>query len=80
METFAERALDYVLLPMDGLFNMCPEEATECANLINARYAIPMHTGPFGETGPALWTVEIAEKLDVHNRLMVEPGQTIELR
>jgi L-ascorbate metabolism protein UlaG (beta-lactamase superfamily) len=80
MEKFAERALDFVLLPMDGLYNMCPVEATECAILINARYSIPMHTGPFTETGPALWTFEIAEKLDVHNRLMIEPGQTIELR
>jgi L-ascorbate metabolism protein UlaG (beta-lactamase superfamily) len=80
METLAERALDYVLLPMDGLYNMCPEEATDCALLINARYSIPMHTGPFTESGPALWTPEIAEKLDVNNRLMIEPGQTIELR
>lgn len=44
MANLAERDITYAMYPIDGLYNMGPEEATECANLVEATYNIPMHT------------------------------------
>jgi L-ascorbate metabolism protein UlaG (beta-lactamase superfamily) len=50
--------IDYAFLPIDGFYNMDPKEASECAEIINTRYALPIHndpksmsTGEFFETG-----------------------------
>ena len=74
MDTFAARELDYALLPIDGFYNMDLEEAAECASLIGAKRIIPIHTKP-GE----LFDRDRAEALDVANKLIVAPGEEIEL-
>ena len=74
METFAAMALDYALLPCDGIYNMGLEEAAECAALIGARHSIPMHVKP-GE----LFDRELAEQFDVIGRLIIEPGEEIDI-
>jgi len=80
METFPARKLDYALLPCDGEFNMNVEKAAECAQLIGAKYSVPIHTGPFNRRGvPELFNREIAERFNVPNRLIIEPGEEIEL-
>ena len=38
--------LDYALLPIDGVYNMGPEEASDCARKIKARVSIPIHMKP----------------------------------
>jgi len=74
METFAERKFDYALLCCDGLYNMSLEEAAECAAIIGARHNIPIHMKP-GE----LFDREIAESWTAPNRLIMAPGEEIEL-
>jgi L-ascorbate metabolism protein UlaG (beta-lactamase superfamily) len=74
METFAEMELDYAILCGDGVYNMNPEEAAECARLIGAKHNILIHVKP-----KALFDRDIAEKWDAPNKIIVEPGQTINL-
>ena len=73
METFADMELDYALFPGDGLFNMNPAEAAECARLINAKHNILIHLKP-GES-----IRKKGEKWDAPNKLIIEPGEEITL-
>lgn len=66
--------LDYALLPTDGVYNMGPEEASRCAALIGARHSIPIHCKP-----EALFDREQALQFHADGRLIVEPGETIQL-
>jgi len=74
MDDFSERHFDYALFPCDGLANMSLKEATRCAILIGAKHNIPIHIKP-----GRLFDRARAEKWDVPNRLIVEPGQEITL-
>jgi len=73
METFAAMKLDYALFAGDGLFNMSPDEAAECAKLINASHNILIHLKP-GES-----IRKKGEKWNAPNKLIIEPGQEIKL-
>jgi L-ascorbate metabolism protein UlaG (beta-lactamase superfamily) len=74
METFADMSLDYAILCGDGIYNMDLEEAAECARLIGAKHNIIIHIKP-----GALFDRERAEAWDAPNKLIIEPGQEIEL-
>ena len=74
MESFAERKLDYALLPIDGFYNMDAKEAAECAQLIGALVNIPVHMKP-GE----LFDAEMAASFDAPGKRVVVPGEEIEL-
>lgn len=74
MATFAERQLDYVLLPTDGIYNMSAKEAAECAALIAGKHNIPIHTKP-----GVLFDMEVAQQFDAPGRLIVEPGDVVTL-
>ena len=74
METFAVRKLDYALFPCDGIYNMDLKGAAECACLVGARHNIPIHMKP-----GALFDRKRAEKWDAPNRLIIEPGEEIQL-
>ena len=67
--------LDYALLPIDGVYNMDAAEAVRCAAKMDARSVIPIHVKP-----GALYDRAMAEKFNAPNRLMVEPGETIQLK
>ena len=67
--------LDYALLPIDGVYNMDAAEAVRCAAKMDARYVIPIHVKP-----GALYDRAMAEKFNAPNRLLVEPGETIQLK
>lgn len=73
-EMFWQR-LDYALLPIDGVYNMDPIHAAICAARIGARYSIPIHTKP-GE----LFDMDMARKFDIPTRLILKPGEEIELQ
>jgi len=73
METFAALELDYALFPGDGFFNMGLEEAAECAQIINAKHNILIHLKP-GES-----IRKKAEQWSAPNKLIIEPGQEIDL-
>lgn len=72
--------IDYAVLPIDGVFNMGIEEASECAKLINSKYIIPVHTTPLYSkniTKDMLFDEEKAKKLDVENKIIVKPNEEI---
>lgn len=66
--------IDYALLPIDGVRNMGPRTASICAARIGSRYAIPIHMKP-----GTLFDIEMARKFDIPNRLILRPGEEIEL-
>lgn len=74
MSTFSARQLDYALFPGDGIYNMDLKEAAECARLIGAKHNIPIHLKP-----GALFDRRRAEEWDAPNRLIIEPGEEIQL-
>ena len=74
MKGFADRHFDYAFLPMDGKYNMGPEEATECAKMIKAKHTVPYHMAP-----GKLFDDETAKKLKVDSLLVVPAGTKIEL-
>ena len=74
METFAALKLDYAVFPGDGAFNMGLKEAAECARLIGAKHNIIVHVKP-----GALFDRRKADKWDAPDKMIVEPGQEIEL-
>jgi L-ascorbate metabolism protein UlaG (beta-lactamase superfamily) len=74
MQSIAGMGIDYALLPTDGIYNMDPAEAAECAKIIKAKHNIPIHMKP-----GALFDRALAEKFDAPDRLIVEAGQEITL-
>ena len=66
--------LDYALLPGDGIFNMGVEEASRCAEIIGATHSIPIHLKPGG-----LYSERKAARFHAEKKLLVRPGETIEL-
>ena len=73
METFTALELDYALFPGDGFFNMGPDEAAECAKLVGAKHNMLIHLKPFASYRKK------AEKWEAPNKLIVEPGQEINI-
>jgi len=74
MESFAALELDFAILPGDGVFNMGLKEAAECAKLIGAKHNIIVHLKP-----GALFDRKKADKWDAPNKLILEPGEEIDL-
>lgn len=66
--------IDYALLPIDGIYNMDAEEASICADFINAKHTIPIHMKPM-----ELFDMESAEKFKHKSRLIVKAGEEIDL-
>jgi len=46
MQEFVKQKIDYALLCGDGVYNMSPKEAAECAELIGAKHNILIHVKP----------------------------------
>ena len=46
MAGFAALGLDWALLPIDGVYNMDPKEASRAAALIGAAHSVPIHMKP----------------------------------
>ena len=73
METLAALEIDYALFPCDGFFNMGLPEAAECARIIGAKHNTIIHPKP-GES-----IRKKAESWDAPNKLILEPGDEVEL-
>ena len=73
MERFADLEIDYAFLPGDGVFNMDLREAAECTRLIQAKHNIIYHLHPQDPFR------EKAEAWIAPNKLILEPGQEIEI-
>ena len=76
MPLLAEKNIDYAFFCCDGVYNMDMEEAAECAALVGAKHSIPYHVIP-AENG--LFDRERAEQFEVSDRMILEPGEEIEL-
>ncbi|MDR1565200.1 MAG: MBL fold metallo-hydrolase [Oscillospiraceae bacterium] len=74
MESFAQKRLDYAILCGDGKFNMGLKEAAECAQIIGAKNNIIVHIA-LG----ALFDRSKAERWQAPNKLIIEPGEEIEM-
>lgn len=74
MDRLAPRGLDIVFLPTDGSFNMGPEEAAACAEMIGAKRSVPVHMAP-----GKLFSEEVAERFQTPSRFIMRPGDEVEL-
>lgn len=75
MAEMSEMQIDYAFYCCDGVYNMGPEEAAECAELVGAKHNIPYHntttnTGDRFDRG-------LAQQFDVPNRMIVGAGEEI---
>lgn len=75
MADYRKRKLDYAFFPIDGIYNMGPEEASECALLVGASHSVPVHMKP-GE----LFDEETAGRFQAPGRLILHPGEEILLQ
>ena len=76
MKALADQNIDYAFFCCDGIFNMGPQEASECAELVNAKTSIPYHTND----ATAGFSNENAEAFTANNKRILKPGEEIELR
>jgi len=74
MDTFAGMELDYAIFPGTGILTMGIKEAAECARLIGAKHNIIIHLRP-----GALFDRKKADRWEAPNKLIIEPGQEIDL-
>ena len=73
-EMLSKMAIDYAILPIDGVYNMGPEEASRCAETIGAKHSIPVHM----KVG-ALFDAEMANAFHCKGRLILTPETEIQL-
>ena len=76
MPLLAEKEIDYAFFCCDGVYNMDLDEAAECAELVGAKHNIPYHLVPPNE---GLFDRERAEQFQAENKLIIKPGEEIEL-
>lgn len=75
MDSLASQNLDYALLPMEGIYTITPEVASEAAAVIMAKHDIPIHT----MTTPDTYSDEFVARFTSPNKLVVHPGEVIDL-
>ncbi|MBC5582522.1 MBL fold metallo-hydrolase [Anaerofilum sp. BX8] len=71
MRDLAARHLDWALLPIDGVYNMDPEEASQAARLIGAARTVPIHMKP-----GALFDEAMAARFCAPGKTVLRPGET----
>ena len=78
MAEMADMSIDYAFYCCDGVYNMGLEEAARCAELVGARHNIPYHNSisNHGE----MFDRYLAEQFAAPNRLIVYPGDELELK
>ena len=76
MAKMSDMNIDYAFLCCDGNYNMDLLEAAERAALINAGVIVPYHT--IVQEG-VYFSYELADAFPVENKMILEPGDEIEL-
>ncbi|MCF0113030.1 MAG: MBL fold metallo-hydrolase, partial [Bacilli bacterium] len=74
MEELAKEDVDYALLPIDGIYNMGPEEASRVAGIIKPKHLIPYHMKP-GQ----LFDIKMDMRVSYPGAMLVRPGDEITL-
>ena len=75
MSDLASRDIHYAFFVCDGKFNMDIEEASACAELVQAHHSIPYHMAP-GQ----LFDHERAETFNGPGKMIIAAGEEIELK
>ena len=72
--------IDYATFPADGFYNMDVDEASKCAELVDAIYSIPVHLVPVHDPNDAtIFSRERAEAFQAPGRVILEPGEVLQL-
>lgn len=74
MKNMKKYAIDWVFLPIDGIYNMDAAAASRCATLIGAKHTVPIHMKP-----GMLFDMAKAEAFHSPGRIIIKPGETIDL-
>ena len=74
MPALGKMNIDYAFLPIDGTYNMGPEEATRCAEIIQPKHLIPIHSNP-----AMLQDMKQTMKVSYDRAMLVHPGEEISL-
>lgn len=72
LKTLIGKHIDYAMYPVDGEYNMGPEEASEVANMIGATNNIPIH-------GNYRLFAKQCEEFSADGKLVLTDGETIVL-
>jgi L-ascorbate metabolism protein UlaG (beta-lactamase superfamily) len=75
MGDLTSQNITYALLPMDGVYTMTPEQATQAAAIIQAKHDIPIHTSP----GSDPYNEAIVTRFTSPNKIVLRPDSTIAL-
>ena len=78
MAELADRDIHYAFFVCDGRYNMDMEEAAACAKLVNARHSIPYHVT--STDSGKIFDSDRAERFDAPGRLILSPGEELELK
>ena len=78
MTEMSDMEIDYAFYCCDGVYNMGLEEAAKCAELVGAKHNIPYHNST-SNTGE-MFDRELAKRFDAPNRLIIYPGEEIEIK
>ena len=76
MQELAGKKIDYAFFCCDGIYNMSPAEASECAALVQAKHSIPYHVSDAGSG----FSLDNAEAFEAEGRIILSPGDTLELK
>jgi L-ascorbate metabolism protein UlaG (beta-lactamase superfamily) len=77
MDALVSLGLDYAMLCIDGIYNMGPVEATEVAQTIQAKHAIPIHIAPPGSSEQQ--KQQTLSQFTPPNKLILKEGDEIYL-
>lgn len=75
MADLTAQNITYALLPMDGVYTMTPEQATQAAAIIQAKHDIPIHTSPASDP----YNEAIVTRFTSPNKMVIRPDSTIAL-
>lgn len=74
MNRLSRRGIDYAFLPIDGIYNMGPEEASRVAGIIQPKHLIPYHMKP-----GSLFDIRQDMRVSYERAMLVKPGDEIRL-
>jgi L-ascorbate metabolism protein UlaG (beta-lactamase superfamily) len=75
MADLTAQNMTYALLPMDGVYTMTPEQATQAAAIIQAKHDIPIHTSPTSDP----YNEAIVTRFISPNKMVIRPDSMIAL-
>ena len=70
--------LDYAFLPVDGVYNMGPKEASHCAKVIKTKVAFPIHNDPQSTKTFESYDTNLAE-FEHPGKVVLKHGETYTL-